>query len=281
MRNGKDLISVAKAKITKALYGIDKSEQVQSLINTDIYFKRNSINLLVSRRGVGKTFTVMTELIKLSHLPGNGGYSQFIYISDKTNDATVLELIKLIKLKTRLVKYKDALTALETIMNAKTDYEQIISKGLQEEITDQTKNEVLKTLDIEEFTDYIPHTAILMDDAINILKDTKYKKLTNLIFQNRQPRFTFFVCVQDSFGVPPSIKRNLDTAWIFAGFTDYTMFGTMMRQLGAPMLPTELWKPYSRLGFHDAIILDYDGGQIKLSFVVNGRKLDLTDELFY
>ena len=271
----KDLVSITKAKINKALHVINKDEQVQSLINPDIYFKRNSINFLVSRRGVGKTFTVMTELIKLSHLPGNGGYSQFLYITDKTNDATVLELINLIKLKTRVVKYKDALETLQTIINAKTDYEQIISKGLEEEITDQTRNEVLKTLDIDYFVGYIPHTAILMDDAINILKDTKYKKLTNLVFQNRQPRFTFFICVQDSFGVPPSIKRNLDTAWVFAGFTDNTMFGTMMRQLGAPMTPADLWKSYSRLGFHDAIVLDYTDGQIEMSFVINGRKLDL------
>ena len=87
-----DLVSIANAKINKALNGIDKSEQLQTMISPEIYFKRNSINLLISRRGVGKTFTVMTELIKLSQLPGNGGYTQFVYITDKTNDATVLLL---------------------------------------------------------------------------------------------------------------------------------------------------------------------------------------------
>jgi hypothetical protein len=270
----KDLVSLSQAKINKALHGIDKSEQIQSLINPDIYFKRNSINLLISRRGVGKTFTVMTELIKLSHLPENGKYSQFVYITDKTNDATVLELIKLIKLKTRVVKYPEALDVLKDLMGAKTAYEQVISKKLQKELTQESKNDLLNSLDLTHFTDYVPHTAVLMDDAINILKDTKYKKLTNLIFQNRQPRLTFFFCCQDSFGIPPSIKRNLDTAWLFAGFTDRTMFGTMIRQLGSPIPVDKLWNIYVKLGEHDALILDYEEGQIVLRVVIDGRKID-------
>jgi hypothetical protein len=41
-------------------------------IHPDILFRYNTINLLVARQGVGKTFTVMKELIKLSHLQNNG-----------------------------------------------------------------------------------------------------------------------------------------------------------------------------------------------------------------
>jgi hypothetical protein len=217
----------------------------------------------------------MTELIKLSHLEDNAGYSHLIYIPQKTHDSTVSELIKLIKLKTRVVKYADAFAVLSDIIEAKTAYEQILSNKLQKDITTKTKNDMFKTLDISHFTDYIPNTAILMDDAINILKDAKHKKLTNLIFQNRQPRFTFFICCQDSFGIPPSIKRNIDTVWIFAGFTDKTVFGMFVRQFGAPISSQELWEAYSKLGFHDAIVLDYEDGRVMLRCVVNGRKFDL------
>jgi hypothetical protein len=58
---------------------------------------------LISRRGVGKTFSVLKELIKLSQLPDCGGYTTFLYVSDKTNDATVNELINRIALKVRIV----------------------------------------------------------------------------------------------------------------------------------------------------------------------------------
>jgi hypothetical protein len=66
---------------------------LQTEIHPEINFKYNSINLLISGRGVGKTFAVLRELIKLSQLPDCAGYTTFIYVSDKINDATVNELM--------------------------------------------------------------------------------------------------------------------------------------------------------------------------------------------
>jgi hypothetical protein len=160
-------------------------------------------------------------------------------------------------------------------MDVKTAYEQMLSNKLEDEITEETKELLLDTLELDDFIDYVPNTAILMDDAINILKESKYKKLTNLIFQNRQPRFTFFICVQDTFGIPPCIKRNVDSVWIFAGMTDRTTFGMMIRQFGISTPSTEVWDFYSELGFHDAMVLDYEAGGVKLSYVIKGRKLEM------
>jgi hypothetical protein len=93
--------------INKTLKNIDKSKQLQTTIHPEIHFRYNSINLLISRRVVGKTFTVMKELIKISQLPGKGGYTTFLYVSDKTNDSTVNELISLIKLDVKIVSYDE------------------------------------------------------------------------------------------------------------------------------------------------------------------------------
>jgi hypothetical protein len=109
-----------------------------------------------------------------------------------------------------------------------------------------------------------------MDDAINILKDTKFKKLRDLIFQNKQPKFTIFIYCQDPFGIPPSIKRNIDTLWLFAGFTDKTMFGMVIKQFGSSESGDKLWKIYTRLGFRDSLLFDYEYGKINLKKVVNG-----------
>jgi hypothetical protein len=54
--------------ISSTLENIDKSQQLQTEIHPEIHFKYNSINLLISRRGVGKTIAVLRELIKLSQL---------------------------------------------------------------------------------------------------------------------------------------------------------------------------------------------------------------------
>jgi hypothetical protein len=77
------LYDIANYKISQALIGIDKKYQLQSIIHLDLNFRRNSINILVSRCGVGKTFAVMRELIKLSHLPNCREYTQLIYITEK------------------------------------------------------------------------------------------------------------------------------------------------------------------------------------------------------
>jgi hypothetical protein len=122
-------------------------------IHPEIHFRYNSINLLISRRGVGKTFTVMKELIKLSQLPGKGGYTTFLYVSDKTNDSTVNELINLIKLDVKIVSYEDSLEVLKDVIDAKNAYEDALNKGLEDEITDKCKNEIFKILGLKDWTD--------------------------------------------------------------------------------------------------------------------------------
>jgi hypothetical protein len=261
------LDKLASRKIELALNGIDKDEQLQSYIHEDLNFKRNSINILISRRGVGKTFAVMKELIKLSHLPNFGNYTQFIYITDKMNDSTVNELIKLIKIKTRVVKYEDAYQVLKDIMESKTAYEQIIEKKLQNKLKESSRDNILSTLDVDGFGESVPHSAILFDDAINIFKETKFKPLKNLLFQNRQPRFTIFICLQDIFSIPPQIKRNADSVWIFTGFTDKTMFGMMCKQLGSPIKSDELWEIYQELEYRNALIFVYDPDGIKINIL--------------
>jgi hypothetical protein len=47
--------------ISCTIANIDKSEQLQSEIHPKIHFKYNSINLLISRRGFGRTFSVLKK----------------------------------------------------------------------------------------------------------------------------------------------------------------------------------------------------------------------------
>jgi hypothetical protein len=116
--------------ISCTLANIDKSQQLQSEIHLEIHFKYNSINLLISRRGVGKIFSVLKKLIKLSQLPDRGEYSTFLYVSDKTNDATVNELINHIALNVRIVRYNQVIPVLCDLIEAKSAYEDILNKNI-------------------------------------------------------------------------------------------------------------------------------------------------------
>jgi hypothetical protein len=218
----------------------------------------------VARRGVGKTFTVMKELIKLSYLPDCGGYTTFVYVSDKTNDETVNELIKLIKLKVRQVAYVDFLPVLKDLIDAKNAYSDVLDKNIMNEITDKARDDLFATLDLNEWVFDIPHTAILLDDAINILKENKYKEVRDLLFQNRQPRLTVFICVQDIYGIPVQIRRNCDSVFIFAGMTDRMAFGMMLNQLGINGLIN--WETYRRIQYRGILLVDYlpQGIQLKI-----------------
>ena len=182
------MVNRANNKIFNAIRGIDKSQQLQSVIHGDLLFRRNSINLFIGRRGSGKTFNVMRELIKLSGLPNCGGYNSFIYVTDKTNDNTVNELIKLIKLKTKVVKYEDAPNFLADLIDAKNAYEDVLKKGLQSGVSKNCKKDLFETLDLNGFTPATPSTVVLYDDAINIFKTQKYRPLLDLLFQNRQAK---------------------------------------------------------------------------------------------
>jgi hypothetical protein len=243
--------------LNSVLKGVESgpSSQLQCPIHNDILFRYNTINLLVARRGVGKTFTVMKELIKLSQLPNNAGYTTFLYVTDKTNDQTVNELIKLIKLKVRQVAYVDFLLVLKDLIDAKNAYSDVLEKGAMDDISEKSRDELFATLDINEWQPSIPHTIILLDDAINVLKDNKYKEVRDLLFQNRQPRLTVFICVQDIFGVPVQLRRNCDTVFIFAGMTDKMAFGMMLNQLGISGLVS--WDQYKMIPYRGVLVVDY------------------------
>jgi hypothetical protein len=49
-----------------------------------------------------------------------------------------------------------------------------------------------------------------MDDASNVFKRKEHVSLEELLFRNRQPRFTIFICAQDPYSIPVKIRRNLD-----------------------------------------------------------------------
>jgi hypothetical protein len=123
------LTGLVNGKIKNAMMGINKDEQLQSIIDPELLFRRNSINLYIGRRGSGKTYNVMREIIKLSHLKNVGGYNLFVYITDKTSDAAVNEMLGLVRLKTKVVSYGNAADFIQDLVSAKDAYNKVIENG--------------------------------------------------------------------------------------------------------------------------------------------------------
>jgi hypothetical protein len=250
----KSISSIASKLVKETMATVNKDEQLQSTIHPELNFYKNSMNLLIGRRGSGKTYNVTYELIKLSQLPGYGGYTAFVIISDKENDSTINECLKHIKLKVVQCNYDNAMKTLGDIIEGKTAYDQVIENNLEDRLTDKSKEDILLRTSDRAFYDTIPHTAILMDDAINIFKRKGYTKLHDLLFRNRQPRFTIFICAQDPYSIPVTIRRNLDSLWLFGGFQDRSMFMKLLSQFSPGRDNKEdTWEEYHELGVHDAM----------------------------
>jgi hypothetical protein len=124
-----------------------------------------------------------------------------------------------------------------------------------DDITDKARDYLFATLNLKKWVPDIPHTAILLDDAINILKENKFKDVRDLLYQNRQPRLTVFICVQDIYGVPMQLRRNCDSVFIFAGMTDRMAFCMMINKLGINGLIS--WETYSQIPYRGILLVDY------------------------
>jgi hypothetical protein len=106
------------------------------------------------------------------------------------------ELLLLIHMKDIQVYYHHGEGLLNDIVEGKTTYDQVVSKDLESELTEESKQDILAKTSDDDFYKELPHTFILLDDAINILTQKKYRKLQQMLFRNRQSRFTICIFIQ-------------------------------------------------------------------------------------
>jgi hypothetical protein len=167
-------------------------------------------------------------------------------------------MLSLIKLKVKVVTYKDAINFIPDLMSAKDAYNQVIEKGLANDIIEECRRDLFEAVDLDRWVGMTPSTVVLYDDAINSFKRTKNKILLDLLFQNRQPKITYFLCMQDGFSLPPQVKRNLDSCMLFGGYTDRMAVSMLLRQLNSSDVDDKrLMSVYVTLGNRDAILFDY------------------------
>lgn len=240
--------------------------EIQSTIHPELLFKRNSVNLLIGRRGSGKTYNVFREMIKLGKISHEyeTGYSQLIYVTNKLSDNTFHKMKKHLKMQVIKVRFEDAEECLTKIIEAKEDYNEIIAKDLMSILDNDYANELLDTLGVNDLSRKVIHTAVLYDDAIEIFKNKK-NKLYRLLFENRQPNITYFLCLQAPFDIAPSVKANVDALWLFGGFSSKD-FNALFYQLSCPWEREDVWNRYKELTMNQAIIFEYgrDGAKLRL-----------------
>ena len=235
---------------------LDLTNELQTEIHPEVFFRRNSVNLLIGKKGSGKTYNVFREIIKLRHVP-NHNYTKLLYVSDKAYDPTYDRLKHLIPLTVEKVRYEKAAEAIQRISEAKVAVHDIIHNDINlDDITEESKQNIQNLLGSEiDKSKQVFHTIVLLDDCQNIFdhKTRQNEKLFKLLFENRQPKITYFLTMQDPKHLDSSLKQNLDSCWFFGGFTEHK-FKYLMSDIPHEGDLYQVWESYRELTKNQAII---------------------------
>jgi hypothetical protein len=131
----------------------------------------------------------------------------------------------------------------------------LLNQGVVEKYIDTLQK--LNVLDINKNT---PHTIIFIDDCIDLL--TKRGELFKKLFENRQPRITYFLGLQDIHGIPSSMKSNRDSLILFGGFSKQK-FNSLFYQIAMDDDREEVYSEYRRLRKNERMMISFEADGIK------------------
>ncbi|KAA6401438.1 MAG: hypothetical protein EZS28_003036 [Streblomastix strix] len=99
----------------------------------------------------------------------------------------------LITIPTKIVTYGEIDWVPNDLIEAKAAYNTVVENHLINQLTSDSKQDILSTIGVENFKIKYPHTPVLFDDAKSVFKN-KQLSLFKKLFKNRWPRITYFLC---------------------------------------------------------------------------------------
>jgi len=145
----------------------DINDQMQTEIHPDLRFRRNTVNLVIGKKGSGKTDSVFREALKVSLLP-DSHYTLMLYVCDNQNDDTYLRNKDLIQIPVECIAYEEADTRIGELTDAKALYHE--AKRTNTELEPDEKEELMKILHTDDLDTAVQHTLVLLDDCVDIFK---------------------------------------------------------------------------------------------------------------
>ena len=180
-------------------------------IHPELNFKRRSINLLVAKPGKGKTTSICEELIKLGKL-NIPEMHLIIWVNNTASDQTVNKLKEFIDIPIKQLSYEQFDNVYAKFLEMKEDYNKMIRGEIPKDPS------ILKPLYMNQFTSKPLETIIVLDDAVNVLKETD-SFLAKSLYKTRHYNTTFFIAIQIWRGITAQLKSIINSVWIFNGFS--------------------------------------------------------------
>lgn len=180
-------------------------------IHPELNFKHRSINLLVGKPGTSKTTSICEELIKVSKLD-IPEFHLIIWVNNTGSDQTLNTLSKHIDIPIKQVSYDEFDKIYVQFLELKEEYNKMINGKIPKDPA------ILKPLFMNHFTNKPLETIIILDDAVNVLKETD-SFLAKSLFKTRHYNTIFFIAIQIWRGITAQLKSIINSVWIFSGFS--------------------------------------------------------------
>jgi hypothetical protein len=238
--------------------------EVIQKIHPDINTYTNSINILVGKQGLGKSYTALREIIKISYVDTTTHLLLVINKSGSSNDATFNVLQKCFRIPFVFLKYDDAEIYVRNLLKYKDLYNKIKNEHLENLIEDDQIKELFEVLYINSFNIPFLSTIIYFEDCANnklFKKPSMY--FPQLIATCRHNGLTFFFATQFWKGVPTELKSNATTIYIFRDFSRQ-QFLYILQQTPLKYEVRKICETYQKLKNHDKMIVDTIKGVIIL-----------------
>jgi hypothetical protein len=230
--------------------------EVIEKINPELHTYRNSINILVGRQGLGKSFSAFREIIKISHVDPTSHLLIVINKEGKSNDATYTTLKKLFKIPVVFLSYENAEKTVRVILSYKKLYNTIKQKHLETMIEDEQVDEIFSALVVKNFDLQFLHTLIYFEDcANNPLFKKSHLYFPQLIATCRHNGITFFFSTQFWKSIPTELKSNATTIYIFRDFSSEQLY-YILRQTPLKHSRKRIYELYQKLTAHEKLVVD-------------------------
>ena len=157
------LKSQVRKEVLNQLDKFNNSVSVQHEVHPEINFDYNSILLVIGQTGSGKTFNVQNELVALSHIKHD--FVQIVYVTNNSNDLTVMKMKELINMPIDFISYDESEEYITELRQYIQAYDEIKEKHLENEITDECREDILDHLHLTNFTKKNIYTIIIYDEG--------------------------------------------------------------------------------------------------------------------
>jgi hypothetical protein len=225
---------------------------------------RNSINILVGKQGLGKSYTALREIIKISFVDPTAHLLLIINNSGSSNDVTFNVLQPCFRIPIAFVQYDDAEDYVKNLLKYKDLYNLIKKDHLENEIVDDQIRELFSVLRINSLNLPFLNTIIYFEDCANnklFKKSTMY--FPHLIATCRHNGLTFFFATQFWKGVPTELKSNATTIYIFRDFSRQQLT-YILQQTPLKYEFKKIFDTYQKLRNHEKLIVDTHASTITL-----------------